>query len=58
MIVPISKSAGDSTFAPMPSETNLLMAVATMHNLGKFNKSTKKPAEPGVPPTTVVGGED
>lgn len=41
MIVPIS-SGGPSAFAPsggMPSDTNLLMALAEMHKQGRFDQT-------------------
>ena len=42
MIIPITKGQATAPGAPtqgMPSETNLLMALATMHEQGRFNKT-------------------
>lgn len=42
MIIPITKGQQTAPGAPaqgMPSETNLLMALATMHSQGRFDKS-------------------
>lgn len=55
MIVPISSAKGAPAMAQIPSQTNLLMALATMHQLGRFgSKEDKlKPAKP-----VAIGGED
>lgn len=42
MIIPITKGQQTAPGAPaqgMPSETNLLMALATMHGQGRFDKT-------------------
>lgn len=42
MIIPITKGQQTAPGAPtqgMPSETNLLMALATMHEQGRFDKT-------------------
>lgn len=47
MIVPISQGASSFANVPdqMPSQTNLLMALATMHKQGRFDKKKKDPQE-------------
>ena len=42
MIIPITKGQQTAPGAPvqgMPSETNLMMALATMHEQGRFDKT-------------------
>ena len=53
MIVPISSArSAPASFADVPSQTNLLMALATMHQLGKFNAKDSEPKAPAKPPAT------
>ena len=45
MIIPITKGQQTAPGAPaqgMPSETNLMMALATMHEQGRFDQSDDK----------------
>ena len=45
MIIPITKGQATAPGAPaqgMPSETNLLMALATMHEQGRFDSPDDK----------------
>jgi hypothetical protein len=50
MIVPFAKgqAKGQPAQQPQPSETDMLMALATMHKLGTISKSkgTPAPSEP------------
>lgn len=38
MIVPITSAKGAPAMAQIPSQTNLMMALATMHKLGRFDQ--------------------
>ena len=55
MIVPISSAKGAPAMAPIPSQTNLLMALATMHQLGKFGTKDDDKVKPVKLPQ--MGGE-
>ena len=52
MIVPFAKgqAKGQQPQQPQPSETDMLMALATMHQMGRIPKPTgaKAPTEPPV----------
>jgi hypothetical protein len=59
VIVPISSGSAASSIGEVPSETNLLMALATMHSYGKFDKDSTNsyPTKLPKPKTAHVGGE-